>query len=107
MPLFQAKVEVGMISEQTKNKVINRPPPSPEVIDKLNKSEQEAEGLVLRNIKCPSCNFVVGKVFSDATGHIRIKCPKCKLDRTINLLYFCRLEGFGKLKQNLFDELED
>ena len=52
-----------MISEQTKNKIINRPPPSPEVIDKLNKSEQEAEDLVLRNIKCPSCNFVVGKVF--------------------------------------------
>lgn len=96
-----------MISEQTKNRIINRPPPSPEIEEKLNKSEQEAKGLELRNIKCPTCQFVVGKVFSDAKGHIRIKCPKCKCDRIINLLYFCRHEGFGKLKQRLFDELED
>lgn len=105
--MFQVKAGGGMISEETRNNIINRPPPPPEVIEKLNKSEQEANGLTLRNIKCPSCQFVVGKVFSDATGHIRIKCPKCKLDRIINLLYFCRLEGFGKIKQILFDELED
>ena len=40
------------------------------VRQKAAASEREAEDLVSRSLRCPNCGYVVGVVFSDATGHI-------------------------------------
>ena len=69
---------------------------SPENQEKLARSRQEVEGLSLRPIACPRCGFTVGKVFSDASGHRLIKCPKCKLEAVINVAYFRRQSSFQK-----------
>lgn len=58
--------------------------PVPEKQEKLDKSADEASWLTLREIRCPRCNFPIMKVYSDAVGHVRPKCPKCK-SKTIRL----------------------
>lgn len=63
---------------------------SDEILLKLLKSEQEAEGLTMRNIRCPFCNYLVEKVFSDISGHKQIYCQKCKQEYIVNLGYFRR-----------------
>ena len=63
---------------------------SDEILSKLLKSEQEAEGLAMRNIRCPFCNYLVEKVFSDISGHKQIYCQKCKQEYIVNLGYFRR-----------------
>lgn len=63
---------------------------SPDILAKLIKSKQETEYLVMRNICCPFCGFLVEKVFSDISGHKQIYCKKCKQEYIINLGYFRR-----------------
>lgn len=53
-------------------------------------SRQEAEEFVERELKCPECGYLVAYAFSDATGHFRIKCKKCKTVSVLNFAYFCR-----------------
>ena len=60
------------------------------VRQKAAASEREAEDLVSRSLRCPNCGYVVGVVFSDATGHMRTKCQKCKAVSVLNLAYFHR-----------------
>lgn len=55
---------------------------------KLELSENEITELNERTILCPKCGFKLGEVFSDASGHIKIKCQKCKFVGTLNLSYF-------------------
>ena len=53
-------------------------------------SRQEAEEFVERELKCPECGYLVAYAFSDAIGHFKIKCKKCKTVSVLNFAYFCR-----------------
>lgn len=62
-------------------------------------SRIEAKDLKERSIKCPECGYQIGVVFSDAKGHISVKCQKCKTVSVLNLAYFriqrrCRSKMF-------------
>lgn len=72
--------------------------PGPEKQEKLDRSADEASWLTLREIRCPRCNFPIMKVYSDAVGHVRPKCPKCKAQDPINLAYFRKQKGIARLK---------
>lgn len=74
------------------------PVASPEWQRRLDLSASESENLSLREIRCPRCNYLIIKVYSDSIGHIRPKCPKCKAEDTLNLAYFRRQKGIGKRK---------
>ena len=69
---------------------------SPEDVQKLQKSHAEVACLVMREINCPYCGFVVDRVFSDATGHRMIYCRKCKEEYPINLGYFRRIKQWRR-----------
>ncbi len=49
-------------------------------------SRVEAESLKERDILCPTCGFRIQRVFSDATGHLSVKCQKCKNVHILSLL---------------------
>ena len=53
-------------------------------------SRQEAEAFIERELKCPECGFLIATCYSDARGHFKIKCQKCKTISVINFAYFCR-----------------
>ncbi len=53
-------------------------------------SKQEAQEFVERELKCPVCDFMIASAFSDATGHFKVKCQKCKTISVLNFAYFCR-----------------
>ena len=61
-------------------------------------SFQECVDLTERDVLCPYCQFPADRVFSDARGHLRLKCPKCKGTAVLNLAYFRTSNDFGKLK---------
>lgn len=63
----------------------------PEVQNRLLLSRVEAEGLKERDILCPTCGFRIQRVFSDATGHLSVKCQKCKNVHILNLAYFRKI----------------
>ena len=63
--------------------------------DKINElramlSQQEANEFVERELCCPYCGYMVGIAFSDCTGHLKLKCKKCKRISVLNFAYFCR-----------------
>ena len=68
---------------------------TPEIQNKLLLSRVEAESLKERDILCPTCGFRIQRVFSDATGHLSVKCQKCKNVHILNLAYFCRIRRAG------------
>ena len=79
---------------------------SEEAERKLILSQSETEGLVLREIRCPYCNFLVERVFSDVTGHKMVYCKKCKYEYPINLGYFRRQKQYdGFHSQDSTDHL--
>lgn len=88
---------------QTKQRY-DRPPPPPDVQEKLDLCEQETLDMSLREVKCPKCDFVITRVYSDARGHFLSKCPKCKSQYIMNYAYFRRQKGIGKLKQKYYAE---
>ena len=63
---------------------------SEEARRKAELSRREAESLVERELKCPECGYKAGTVFSDCTGHLTIRCRKCKTISVLNLAYFRR-----------------
>lgn len=69
-----------------------------EKTEKLARSAREADGLALRDIRCPYCGFVITRVFSDVQGHYLAKCRKCKRQTVLNFAYFRSLNGIGKRK---------
>lgn len=64
-----------------------------EVSRKLTASRKETVTLTLREIRCPYCDFLVEKVFSDVAGHKMVYCRKCKTEYPINLGYFRRMKN--------------
>ena len=63
---------------------------SPEIRQKAEQSRKEAEELIERALICPECGFRSGVAYSDAAGHFKIKCQKCKTVSVLNLAYFRR-----------------
>ena len=70
----RTKIVIKMDSCQSKQRY-DRPPPPPEVQVKLDLCKKETAGLSVREIKCPKCNFVIDRVFSDVSGHFISKVP--------------------------------
>ena len=64
--------------------------PSPEVLRLLELSWAEVEEMEKRDLKCPICGFRIQGVYADRTGHVEIKCRKCKYEGPVNLAYFRR-----------------
>ena len=81
------------------------PAASPERQRRLDLSASESENLSLREIRCPRCNYLIIKVYSDSIGHIRPKCPKCKAEDTLNLAYFRRQKGITTYNRASGDDL--
>ena len=72
---------------------------SAEACWKAELSRQEAEDLVERELRCPRCNYMVGIAYSDCnSGHMKMKCQKCKNIWTLNMAYFCRRRYLRKYK---------
>ncbi len=71
------------------------------VEERLLRSRIEVEELRERDLKCPNCEFRLQTVYSDITGHLRIKCNKCKQIHVLNLAYFRRIKKYKE--RNLFD----
>lgn len=65
-------------------------PMSPETEQKVLKSYAESLELTERELRCPSCSFYIQTLFSDVSGHLKVKCPNCKVITTYNLSYFRR-----------------
>ena len=61
-----------------------------EIRMKAELSRKEAESLIERDLKYPECGYKAGTVFSDCTGHLTIRCRKCKTVSVLNLAYFRR-----------------
>lgn len=57
---------------------------------RAEQSKQEAQDFIERELKCPECGYLVAYAFSDASGHFKIKCKKCKTVSILNFAYFCR-----------------
>lgn len=72
-------------------------PMTPEVRAKVNLSYTESLDLQERELKCPHCGRYIASLFSDSSGHFKVKCPNCKAVTTYNLGYFrrrrCRRAG--------------
>lgn len=53
-------------------------------------SRREAESFVERVLRCPACGYMVGVAYSDSSGHLKLKCQKCKCVSVLNFAYFRR-----------------
>ena len=71
---------------------------TPEVQQRLLKSRIEAQTLTERDILCPVCGYRIQRVYSDAVGHLSVKCQKCKSINILNLAYFRRIKR-GKVSR--------
>ena len=68
---------------------------APEIQKRLLLSRVEAESLKERDILCPTCGFRIQRVFSDATGHLSVKCQKCKFNELIDTAMFRTIKKRG------------
>ena len=68
---------------------------TPDIKRKLLLSRMEAASLTERDILCPVCGFRIQRVYSDATGHLSVKCKKCKNIHVLNLAYFRKIRRNG------------
>ena len=67
---------------------------NPQAIYKAELSRREAEEFIEHELKCPVCGFIIGVAYSDSTGHLKIKCQKCKTISVLNFAYFCRRKHY-------------
>jgi len=63
-------------------------PMTPETQSKVERSRTESLDLSERPLYCPHCHHYVASLFSDASGHFKIKCPNCKTTTPYNMGYF-------------------
>ena len=90
------------MAEQTIRTPPSYAPPPPEAQMKLEQSAIEVDGLDKRDVKCPHCGYVITREFADARGHFLARCRKCKKEYPINLAYFRRQKGIGRLKEKYY-----
>ena len=67
---------------------------------KMILSFEECTSLPERELKCPYCSHYIEGVFADTTGHVRVKCNKCKAEMVLDVAYFRRLRK--KLQRNRY-----
>ena len=69
---------------------------APEIQKRLLLSRVEAESLKERDARLVGSGYK--EFFSDATGHLSVKCQKCKNVHILNLAYFRRIRrnGYGR-----------
>ena len=72
-----------------------RRPLSSETILKLERSRRQAEKLVKREIKCPSCGFYLLEVYGTDHHITRVKCQKCKFNELIDTAMFRTIKKKG------------
>ena len=72
---------------------------APEIQKRLLLSRVEAESLKERDILCPTCGFRIQRVFSDATGHLSVKCQKSVPEQKRIGLFFENLDNLITLHQ--------
>ena len=77
---------------QTTVREYKKRPVKPEVMEKLERSRIECLDLTERNLYCPYCGFLIQQLYSDASGHLKAKCPKCKMITLFNLAYFRKMK---------------
>ena len=67
---------------------------SEEIQRRAELSKAQVEDMVDRAIRCPHCNFAMLYVYDDLhSGHVNMKCPKCKNISVLNLgLFKCQKE---------------
>lgn len=63
---------------------------------RAERSRREAEELLERELRCPQCGYVVGSAYSDSTGHLKVKCKKCKNVFILNFAYFRRQKPYRR-----------
>lgn len=66
-------------------------PMPPELRRRVECSLQESYDLEERKLRCPYCGFLIQTLYSDCSGHFKIKCPKCKAVTVYNSAYFRRM----------------
>lgn len=72
-------------------------PMTEETKDKVEKSYEESLDLQERELRCPHCGRYIMALYSDASGHLKHKCPVCKNITVFNLGYFRRRKRYRKL----------
>lgn len=75
-----------------------------EVREKIDRSALEVEGMKMRDIRCPICQYVIARVYVDMQGHFQARCRKCKWEKPINLAYFRTQKGVWRLKLKHYGE---
>lgn len=69
-------------------------------------SRVEAEALEERDLHCPVCGFRIQTLYSDVSGHLRVKCPKCKGVYILNLAYFRTIKRMKTYADSFFRIVE-
>lgn len=67
---------------------------SEEIAYKLALSLAEVEGMEAKSLLCPICDFRIEDVYEDKSGHVKVKCKKCKNELVLNLAYFRRMRRY-------------
>ena len=75
----------------------------PDVRRGLMLSRIEADTLKERDLLCPECGFRIQTLYSDISGHLRVKCPKCKGIHILNFAYFRRIRHGEKCRTITFN----
>lgn len=76
--------------QQTQTKDFYTKPLSLEVQRKLELSLKGCRGLDERELRCPRCGQFIATLYSDTSGHLKIKCKKCKYITTYDTRCFRR-----------------
>lgn len=50
---------------------------SPEMREKIERALNAVSKDTQRYIRCSACKHIIIGVYSDASGHVSVKCPKC------------------------------
>ena len=67
-------------------------PMSREMRNKVERSYHESMDLKERALHCPHCGRYLAALFSDASGHFKVKCNNCKTITIFNMGYFRRMK---------------
>jgi len=76
---------------------------SQETSDKINRSQEETRSMKFRPVLCPYCDNHIVDVFEDITGHLAVKCQKCKSAIPINPAYFRTSKYLEKIRKLQFN----
>ena len=66
---------------------------------KMILSFEECTSLPERELKCPYCSHYIEGVFADTTGHVRVKCNKCKAEMVLNVKLLSENENEQMIEQ--------